>query len=90
MSASPLVNGQFGRFRKGSSSFGDNKEFSDVTLAYEDGQVVEAHNVILAGLSPKTSNPILMFELNGSCSDVQKTKTKTAIRSPFWLPKIGT
>ena len=31
-----------------------------------------------------------MFELNGSYSDVQKTKTKTANRSPFWLPKIGT
>ena len=31
-----------------------------------------------------------MFELNGSYSDVQKRKTKTANRSPFWLPKIGT
>ena len=31
-----------------------------------------------------------MFELNGSYSDVQKTKTKTANRSLFWLPKIGT
>ena len=31
-----------------------------------------------------------MFELNGSYSDVQKTKTKTANRSRFWLPKIGT
>ena len=29
-----------------------------------------------------------MFELNGSYSDVQKTKT--ANRSRFWLPKIGT
>ena len=31
-----------------------------------------------------------MFELNGSYSDVQKTKTKTANRSRFWLPEIGT
>ena len=31
-----------------------------------------------------------MFELNGSYSDVQKTKTKTANRSRFWLPKVGT
>ena len=31
-----------------------------------------------------------MFELNGSYSDVQKRKTKTANRSPLWLPKIGT
>ena len=30
-----------------------------------------------------------MFELNGSYSDVQKTKTKTANRSRFWLPKVG-
>ena len=29
-----------------------------------------------------------MFELNGSYSDVQKTKTKTASRLCFWLPKI--
>ena len=43
------------QFRKGSSSFGDNKEFSDVTLAREDGQLVEAHNIILAGSSPQTT-----------------------------------
>ena len=29
-----------------------------------------------------------MFELNSSYSNVQKTKTKTASRSCFWLPKI--
>ena len=32
----------------------------------------------------------VMFELNGSDSDVQKTKTKTASRLCFWLPKIRT
>ena len=38
--------------------------------------------------SPKKSTPTLMFEPNGSYSDVQKTKTKTANRFCFWLPKI--
>ena len=65
-------------------------EFTDVTLAWEDGQWVEAHKIILAGCSPNKSTPALMFELNGSYSDVQKTKTKTANRSRFWLPKIRT
>ena len=36
------VNSAFGRLR-------DDKEFTDVTLACEDGQQVEAHKVILAG-----------------------------------------
>ena len=31
-----------------------------------------------------------MFELNGSYSDVQKTKMKTASRSCFLLPEIRT
>ena len=38
-----------------SASFGDlrgDKEFTDVTLACEDGQQVEAHKVILAASSP--------------------------------------
>ena len=38
-----------------SSAFGDlrqDKEFTDVTLACEDGQQVEAHKVILASSSP--------------------------------------
>ena len=39
------VNYTFGRFR-------DGKEFTDVTLACEDGQQVEAHKVILAASSP--------------------------------------
>ena len=65
-------------------------EFTDVTLAWEDGQWVEAHKIILAGCSPKKSTPTLMFELNGSYSYVQETKTATANRSRFWLPKIRT
>ena len=32
-------------------------EFTGVTLAWEDGQWVEAHKDILAGCSPKTSTP---------------------------------
>ena len=39
------VNSAFGRLR-------DDKEFTDVTLACEDGQQVEAHKVILAASSP--------------------------------------
>ena len=39
------VNSAFERLR-------DDKEFTDVTLACEDGQQVEAHKVILAATSP--------------------------------------
>ena len=39
------VNNAFGRLR-------DDKEFTDVTLACEDGQQVEVHKVILASSSP--------------------------------------
>ena len=39
------VNSAFGRLR-------DDKEFTDVTLACEDGQHLEAHKVILAASSP--------------------------------------
>ena len=39
------VNSAFGRLR-------DDKEFTDVTLACEDGQQIEAHKVILAASSP--------------------------------------
>ena len=39
------ANSAFGRFR-------DDKEFTDVTLACEDGQQMEAHKVILAASSP--------------------------------------
>ena len=39
------VNSAFGRLR-------DDKEFTDVTLACEDGQQLEAHKVILASSSP--------------------------------------
>ena len=34
----------------------DDKDFSDVTLAFEDGKQVEAHKVILAGSSPFFEN----------------------------------
>ena len=47
---------QWNDFKKNiSASFGDlrgDKEFSDVTLACEDGQQIEAHKVILATSSP--------------------------------------
>ena len=43
------VNSAFGRLR-------DDKEFSDVTLACEDGQQMEAHKVILAASSPFFEN----------------------------------
>ena len=39
------VNSAFGRLR-------NDKEFTDVTLACEDGQQIEAHKVILAASSP--------------------------------------
>ena len=43
------VNSAFGRLR-------DDKEFSDVTLACEDGQQMEAHKIILAASSPFFEN----------------------------------
>ena len=43
------VNTAFGSLR-------DDKDFSDVTLACEDGQQVEAHKVILAASSPFFQN----------------------------------
>ena len=63
-------------------------EFTDVTLAWEDGQWVEAHKIILAGCSPNKSTPALMFELNGSYSDVQKTKMKTETGHVSGCPKL--
>ena len=45
------VNSAFGRLR-------DDKEFTDVTLACDDGQM-EAHKVILAASSPSTSTDLL-------------------------------
>ena len=43
------VNSAFGRLR-------DDKELTDVTLACEDGQQMEAHKVILAASSPFFEN----------------------------------
>ena len=47
---------QWNEFKQNiSASFGDlrgDKDFTDVTLACEDGQQVEAHKVILAASSP--------------------------------------
>ena len=37
-------------------SLRDDKEFSDVTLACEDGEQLEAHKVILAASSPFFQN----------------------------------
>ena len=56
------------QFRQGSSSFGefvDNNDFSDVTLACEDGHLVEAHKVILAGSGPQTTIHTSWFQLGG-------------------------
>ena len=41
----------------------DDNKFNDVTLAWEDGQLVEAHKVILAGCSPQTNTPTLLSQL---------------------------
>ena len=69
---------------KGSSSFGDfcgNKEFSDVTLACEDGQLVEAHEVILAGPSPKTTIHTPWFQL-GDILSSKLQKEREGFLSP--------
>ena len=58
------VNSAFGSLR-------NDKEFTDVTLACEDGQQLEAHKVILASSSPffekilqknKHSNPLIYLK----------------------------
>ena len=59
------VNSALGRLRS-------DKEFTDVTLACEDGQQIEAHKVVLASSSPffeeilqRSKNPHLMIYLKG-------------------------
>ena len=61
------------------SAFGDlrqNKEFTDVTLACEDGQQVEAHKVVLVGSSPffqnllkRIKNPHPLIYMRGVTAD---------------------
>ena len=51
----------------------DDNKFTDVTLAWEDGQLYQAHKVISAGCNPQTNTPTLMFELKGSSSDDKKS-----------------
>ena len=63
-------------------------ELTGVTLAWEDGQWVEAHKIILSGSSPKKSTPTIMFELNGSYSDVQKKKRKRQAGLVSGCPKF--
>ena len=66
------------QFRKGSSSLGefvDNNEFSDDTLACDDGHLVEAHKVILAGSGPQTTIHTSWFQL-GVLSFVQVEERK--------------
>ena len=59
------INSAFGRLR-------DDKDFTDVTLACEDGQQMEAHKVILASSSPffqkilqKSKHPHTLIYLRG-------------------------
>ena len=71
------------QFRKGSSSFGefvDNNDFSDVALACEDGHLVEAHKVILAGSGPQTTIHTSWFQLGGGCLSSKLKKE----REGFW------
>ena len=49
----------------------DDNKFSDATMAWEDGQLVEAHKVILAGCSPQTNTPTLLSDLTGSSSNME-------------------
>ena len=65
----------------------DNK-FTDVTLVWEDGQLGEAHQVILAGWSPHTNTPTLSSGLDDSSSDDRKTKCRGLMGS-IWFRKNG-
>ena len=49
--AVPSVERLPGKHQEGIGSFREDNDFADVTIAYEDGQQVEAHKVILAASS---------------------------------------
>ena len=49
----------------------DDEEFTDVTLAWEDGLPIEAHKAILVGWSPQTNTPIPWSKLE-VCSPIRK------------------
>ena len=49
----------------------DDEEFTDVTLAWEDGLPIEAHKAILVGWSPQTNIPIPWSKLE-VCSPIRK------------------
>ena len=49
----------------------DDEEFTDVTLAWEDGLPIEAHKAILVGWSPQTNTPIPSSKLE-VCSPIRK------------------
>ena len=49
----------------------DDEEFTDVTLAWEDGLLIEAHKAILVGWSPQTNTPIPWSKLE-VCSPNKK------------------
>ena len=49
----------------------DDEEFTDVTLAWEDGLPIEAHKAILVVWSPQTNTPIPRSKLE-VCSPIRK------------------
>ena len=53
----------------------DDEEFTDVTLAWEDGLSIEVHKAILAAWIPQTNTPIPWSNLEVCSSDTKIVST---------------
>ena len=63
-------------------------EFTDVTLAWEDGQWVEAHKIILAGCSPKKAPQPSCLSWMVLILMSRKRKQKRQTGPPSGCPKL--
>ena len=63
-------------------------EFTDVTLAWEDGQWVEAHKIILAGCSPKKAPQPSCLSWMVLILMSRKQKRKRQTGPPSGCPKL--
>ena len=63
-------------------------EFTDVTLAWEDGQWVEAHKIILAGCSPKKAPQPSCLSWMVLILMSRKEKRKRQTGPPSGCPKL--
>ena len=62
----------------------DDEEFTDVTLAWEDGLSIEAHKAILAAWSPQTNTPIPWSNLEVCSSNTKIVCTFFGAGISWW------